>query len=142
MIRHYIDRLNSSRFFAGVLMLVLNIGSKYIDVSLTSSQQAYLRGSLARQLLVFAVAFAATKDIVTSLVLTGVFHMLSYYLLNEESSLCIIPENWKQLQEYIDEDNDSIITDNEINKAIRVLEDAKRQRQKREHLLLRSKFGF
>ena len=43
---------------------------------------------------------------------------------------------------YIDEDNDSIITDNEINKAIRVLEDAKRQRQKREHLLLRSKFGF
>ena len=100
-------------------MLVLNIGSKYIDVSLTSSQQAYLRGSLARQLLVFAVAFAATKDIVTSLVLTGVFHMLSYYLLNEESSLCIIPENWKQLQEYIDEDNDSIITDNEIKEFIK-----------------------
>ena len=142
MIGHYVNRLNNSRFFAGVLMIVLNIGSKYIDVSLTSSQQSYLRGSLARQLFVFAVAFAATKDIVTSLVLTGVFHILSSYLLNEESSMCVIPENWKTFHDLLDENHDDIITDKEINKAIRVLEDAKRQQQKRNHLQLRTKFGF
>ena len=142
MIGRYIDRLNNSKFLAGVLMIVLNIGSKYIDVSLTSSQQSYLRGSLARQLFVFAVAFAATKDIVTSLVLTGVFHMLSYYLLNEESSLCVIPDNWKKFQNLLDENEDDIITEKEINKAIRILEDAKRQQQKRDHLQLRTRFGF
>ena len=142
MIGHYVNRLNNSRFFAGVLMIVLNIGSKYIDVSLTSAQQSYLRGALARQLFVFAVAFAATKDIVTSLVLTGVFHILSYYLLNEESSLCVIPENWKQFHDLLDENTNDVITEKEINKAIRVLEDAKRQQQKRDHLQLRTRFGF
>ena len=142
MIGHYINRLNSSKFLAGVLMIVLNIGSKYIDVSLTSSQQSYLRSSFARQLFVFAVAFAATKDIVTSLVLTGVFHILSHYLLNEDSSLCVIPENWKRFERLLDENEDDIVTDKEINKAIRILEDAKRQQQKREHLQLKNKFGF
>ena len=122
-------------------MIVLNIGSKYIDVPLTPSQRSYLGGALAKQLLIFAIAFAATKDVIISLVLTGTFHILAAYLLNEESSLCVIPDKWKRFEELIDENNNSIITDKEINKAIRVLEDAKRQKQKQAHLRLRNKFG-
>ena len=34
----YLGRLNSSKFFAGIVMILLNIGSKYITIELSKSQ--------------------------------------------------------------------------------------------------------
>ena len=55
MIMMYLGRLNNSKFFSGVVMILLNIGSKYITIELSKSQEAYLRNSLGRQLLIFAI---------------------------------------------------------------------------------------
>ena len=37
--------LNNSKFFAGIVMIMMNIGSKYISIKLTKSQE-HLRTSL------------------------------------------------------------------------------------------------
>jgi len=39
--------LNSSRFFAGLVMLALNIGSKYITIDLTAAQKKHLQVLIA-----------------------------------------------------------------------------------------------
>ena len=52
----YLYSLNDSKFFAGLVFIMLNIGSKYITLKFSKSQEAYLRLVLSRQLLIFSIA--------------------------------------------------------------------------------------
>ena len=98
VIGSYLGSLNNSKLFAGLIMIILNIGSK--------AQEKYLRNNVAKQVLIFAIGWMATKDIITALVITAVFHVLANHLLNEQSSLCIIPHSMRQFMHILDEDGD------------------------------------
>ena len=126
--------LNNSKFFAGVMMIMLNVGSKYIKVELTKSQERFLQKNVFRQVMVFAILWMGTKDVITALIMTGIFHVLANHLLNEQSNFCIIPEKWRQFEEVLDLDGDGKVTEAEIKKAKEILEKAKRKEVKRERL--------
>ncbi len=131
---HSLSSLNNSKFFAGLVMILLNIGSKYITIKISKSQEAYLRNNLARQMLIFAIAWMGTKDILIALAITAVFHVLTAYLFNEESSWCIIPKHLRQFEEVLDLNGDGKVTPDEIAKAKEILEKAKKIEKKRENL--------
>ena len=138
-IHNHILFLNNSKFFAGVVMILLNVGSKFISIQFSKSTEEYLKLNITKQLLVFAMAWMGTRDIYTSLVLTAVFTILSDHLFNEESPYCCVPEKYRLLAKVMDENNDGKVTENEINNAIAVLEKAKREKQiqrQREHFTL------
>ena len=118
--------LNSNKFFAGIIMLILNLGSKFITVKFSASQEAYLRNSVGRQLLIFAIAWIGTKDIYYSLAITAIFVVLADYLFNEDSDWCILSDNFKALKKEIDLNGDGIISDDELNKAIKTLQTYKK----------------
>ena len=84
---------NSSKLFAGLMMIFLNIGSKFVTIELSSNQKEFLANSILRQVLVFAVAFVGTRDLVVSLILTAVFTILVDGLLHESSPLSILPKS-------------------------------------------------
>ena len=84
--------------------------------------------------MIFAIAWTATKDIIISLIITAVFHILATHLLNEESSYCIIPNSWRNFEKILDQDGDGEITEEEIRKAKEVLEKARKKERKREAL--------
>jgi hypothetical protein len=129
-IHHHISFLNNSKFFAGVIMILLNIGSKFITIQFSKSSEEYLKNNITKQLLIFAMAWMGTRDIYTALVLTAVFVILSDHLFNEESPYCVVPHNMRVLQKAIDTNNDEIISEQEINTAIAVLEKAKAEKKK------------
>lgn len=129
-IMSYINSLNNSKFFAGMVMIMLNIGSKYITIKLSKSQESYLRNSIGHQILVFAICWMGTRDIVTSLILTTIFIILTQHLFNEESKFCIIPENWTKFEEVLDLDGDGKVTEDEVSEAIKILEKAKNKSKK------------
>lgn len=126
-----IHSLNNSTFFAGLMMMFMNIGSKYITIELSKTQEQYLRNSIARQVLIFAIAWFGTRDIITSLILTTVFVVLADYLFNENSEYCILPEQWKTLYSFVDTNGDGTVSEQEINQAIHVLEKAKLEYRKK-----------
>ena len=128
-IHRHVVLLNSSKFFAGMMMLLLNIGSKYATVKFSNSQQAALRNNIGRQLLVFAVAWMGTKDIYTSLFLTAAFMVLADYLFNENSLFCILPKKYKDLKDQLDLDGDGIISEDELNQAIKILKKAHKEKK-------------
>ena len=128
-IHRHVVVLNSSKFFAGMMMLLLNIGSKYATVKFSNSQQAALRNNIGRQLLVFAVAWMGTKDIYTSLFLTAAFMVLADYLFNENSLFCILPKKYKDLKDQLDLDGDGIISEDELNQAIKILKKAHKEKK-------------
>jgi hypothetical protein len=131
-IHHHILFLNNSKFFAGIVMILLNIGSKFISVQFSKSTEEYLKMNVTKQILVFSMAWMGTRDIYTALVLTAVFTILSDHLFNEESPYCIVPEKYKVLNKLVDTNNDGVVSEQEITSAIAILEKAKKEKNKKE----------
>jgi len=141
-VNNHIMYLNNSKFFAGVVMILLNIGSKFIVIQFSKSTEEYLKYSVSKQLLVFAMAWMGTRDIYIALGLTAVFTILSDYLFNEESKMCIVPPSYRVLNKLVDINNDNEVTEPELAAAIAVLEKAKREKQKLTQKQAFSKFDF
>ncbi len=131
---NYLSSLNNSKFFAGLIMIMLNIGSKYITIELSKSQEEYLRNSIGRQMLIFAISWMGSRDIIVALTLTGVFNILANHLFNEESNLCIIPKEYRNFKHLLDENNDGVVTEAEIQKALEILNKAKKQQRNNDNL--------
>lgn len=129
-VNNHILYLNNSKFFAGVVMILLNVGSKFISIQFSKSSEEYLKMTVTKQLLVFSMAWMGTRDIYTALVLTAVFTVLSDHLFNEESPYCCVPEKYRVLSKIIDTNNDGEISQDEINNAITILENAKKNKEK------------
>ena len=131
-VNNHIMFLNNSKFFAGVIMILLNVGSKFISIQFSRSTEEYLKMNVTKQILVFAMAWMGTRDIYISLVLTAVFTILSDHLFNEESPYCIVPKKFRVLTKLIDTNSDGIVSDGEINNAISILEKAKQNKKKKD----------
>lgn len=139
---HHVMYLNNSKFFAGAVMILLNIGSKFIQIQFSRSTEEYMKYSVSKQLLVFSMAWMGTRDIYTALGLTAVFTILSDYLFNEECSLCIVPPKYRVLHKLIDTNEDGVVTEAEISAAIAVLDKAKREKQRKVQKDTYAKFDF
>lgn len=141
-INHHIMYLNNSKFFAGVVMILLNIGSKFITIQFSKSTEEYLKYNVTKQLLVFAMAWMGTRDIYAALGLTAVFTILSDFLFNEESSLCMVPHKYRVLHKLVDTNEDGVVSEPELSAAIAVLEKAKREKLRKEQKEAFKKFDF
>jgi|TARA_B110000261_G_C12924596_1_gene293858 hypothetical protein len=113
-----INSLNQSKVFAGILMILMNLGSKYISLELSETQEEFLSNIIIRRIVVFVVAFIATRDIIISFVLTGVFILLVSGLFNDNSDLCIIKKNNPQTK---------IITKDDVLKAKKIIKKYEKQ---------------
>lgn len=128
----YIHPVNNSKLFAGILMILMNVGSRYIEMGFTKSQENILKAGLGREIVIFCVVFLGTRDLVMSILMTAAFIILSEHLFNEKSQFCIMPNKLKHIASVIDMNGDDIITASEERKAIEILEKAKVMRKKQQ----------
>ena len=126
-IRENLASLNNSKFFAGLVMIMLNIGSKYITIELSKTQEEYLKNHVARQILIFSISWMGTRDILMSLALTAIFIVMTEFLFNENSKFCVIPLEYRKYKDVLDLNGDGVVTPDEIKKAEELLKKAKKQ---------------
>ena len=69
--------LNDNKFFVGIMLLVLNLGSRHLVDEFSTNPEEYSRNLVLRRLAVFAVCFVGTRDILVSIVLTAAFIIIS-----------------------------------------------------------------
>lgn len=141
-INHHIGYLNNSKFFAGIVIILLNIGSKFITIQLSKSTEEYMKMTISKQILIFSMAWMATRDIYTAFGLAAIFTVLSEYLFNEESSYCIVPHKYRVLHKLVDTNDDGKVSEKELSDAISILEKAKREKQRKEQQNALFKFNF
>ena len=118
-IHDHVQYLNGSKVFAGCMIIILNIASRFVNLKLSKSMEAYLKFTFSRQLLVFAIAWMGTRDIYIALLITIVFTICFSYLLNEDSPYCILHESFKEHHINL---LDNEITDDDVKKARELLE--------------------
>ena len=126
-IRENLASLNNSKFFAGLVMIMLNIGSKYITIELSKTQEEYLKNHVARQILIFSISWMGTRDILMSLALTAIFVVMTEFLFNENSKFCVIPLEYRKYKDVLDLNGDGVVSPDEIKKAEELLKKAKKQ---------------
>ena len=73
----YINAIGTSPFFIGVMMLLLNVGSRFITHELSHDDEEYSKNILLRRMAIFAACFVGTRDIVTSVLLTAAFVVIA-----------------------------------------------------------------
>ena len=141
-LNYYVLQLNSSKFFAGVIMILLNVGAKFITIQFSKSTEEYMKNTISKQILVFAMAWMGTRDIYAALGLTAVFTILSDFLFNEESAMCIVPHKYRILHTLIDTNNDGKVSETELAQAMSILEKSKRENQQLNQKKAFSNFNF
>lgn len=133
-IHRSIMSLNSNSYFSGIIMLMLNIGSKYVTIELSKTQEQFLKNKMGRQILIFSIIWMGMRDIYKSLILTAVFVLLADHLFNENSNLCVLPKKMRLIQNAIDVNDDNELSDVEVSNALMILEKAKKRTQQKNKL--------
>lgn len=85
-----IHSINTSKYFAGMLILLLNLGSRFLVMELSETQEQLLSNKIIRRFVIFTVVFVSTRDVLVSLVVTAVFIVLVSGIFNENSKYCIV----------------------------------------------------
>ena len=81
--------LNSNPYFIGTMMLLLNLGGRFISLEMSKHQEEFFQNPWVRRLLIFTVLFVGTRNVVVAFWMTLVIILIIGYLLNENSSLCL-----------------------------------------------------
>ena len=127
VVLEYLKALNNSKFFAGVVMIMMNIGSKYVTIELSKNQEQYLKNNIGRQILIFAISWMGSRDVLIALALTAIFTILADHLFNEQSQFCIIPRKYRRYEHLLDLDKNNEVTEEELKHAKEVLERSRKK---------------
>lgn len=125
-LKTFLNNISTNKLFIGLMMIFMNIGSRYIEIKLTKGQEMIVK-NIAREVLIFTIAFMGSRDIVISLIITAVFIILSNFVFNENSRFCILPKRFKKLNDVMDLDGDGRVSEEELKKAYDTLKKAKQQ---------------
>jgi len=120
--------VNNSKIFAGLVIIILNISSKFVTIKLSKTMESYLKNTFSKQILIFAIAWMGTRDIYIALFIVLIFTIFMEYLFNEESMFCILPQDF--MDHHIGLLNNDDVTDEDIKKANEVLVKAKAKESK------------
>jgi hypothetical protein len=126
-LHHHVQVINNSKIFAGLMIITLNVVSKFANIKLSKTMESYFKYTFSRQILVFAIAWMGTRDIYVALFITCCFIIVTEYLFHEESDYFILSEEFRDYHIGL-LDNDPEVTEEDIRKAKAILEKAKKQK--------------
>ena len=132
-IMHYLHSnimvVNSSQVFSGIMIIMMNLGSKYVTIELSKSSAEYLKLSVTRQIMIFVLAWMGSRNIYIALGLTAALIVLTDHLFNEESSFCIVPHEYRIMKDVLDTNKDGIVSKKELDDAMAILAKASKEKQ-------------
>lgn len=119
MIDTAFEFLNRNPLFSGVIMMMMQFGTRFIAIDLPKSSEKIFSHPWFRRLTVFAIAFMATHNIKYSIFLTLIFVIVFKFLVNENSRVCLLPQHMKE--------TDDKVTKEDAEKAVKTLEAYRKQ---------------
>jgi Ca2+/Na+ antiporter len=84
----------SSKIFNGLIMLLSNIGGRYIALDMPSNiEYMFTNYFFLRLIVMFSIFFMATRDIKISILLLLLFLIIIKFFINEKSTFCLYNQN-------------------------------------------------
>lgn len=86
-IEHVFMTLNTNPYFIGLMMLLLNIGGRFLGMEVTKEQEKIFMNPWVRRGLIFTVLFVATRNVFVAAIMTVFVLLIMSFLFNENSAL-------------------------------------------------------
>ena len=80
---------NNNPYFIGLMMILLNLGGRFISLEVTKQQEQFLQLPWVRRVLIFTVLFVATRNLWVAFWMTLIVVLFLGYLFNENSAMCL-----------------------------------------------------
>ena len=128
-VHNHISTLNSSKIFAGIMIIIINIASKFVTFKLSKTVESYLKFTFSRNILVFAITWLGIRDIYIAIIITILFIIIADYLMNEDSQFCLLPKSFINKHVSMLEGFDGKPTKEEIERCKKVLERAEEMKE-------------
>ena len=122
---NFISSLNNSKIFSGIVMILMNLGAKYVSLELSEAQEEFLSRKSIRRILIFAIFFMATKDVIISILLTWIFILFIGSVFNDNSKYSIIKKKTPKTK---------IIFKDDVIKAKKIIRKYEKQEQLKKNL--------
>lgn len=83
---------NNNKLLWGVSMLLLNLGSRHVAADLGRFHERVLASELAKKVILFAMFFVATRDVLTSFILCVVYVLVVDGLFHERRKFSVVKD--------------------------------------------------
>jgi len=80
------DQLGENKLFIGFVMIMVNIGARFIIEELSDEHREIAKGDAFRKIVIFCSVFMATRDIIVSLTVTTAFVILMNEVLKTDKT--------------------------------------------------------
>jgi hypothetical protein len=84
-----LNGINTSPYIIGSMMLMMNLGARFLSLEITKGQEQFLSHPWIRRFLIFVVFFIGTRNVWVAFWMALIVILLIGYLFNENSSLCL-----------------------------------------------------
>ncbi len=84
-----INGFNTNPYFIGIMMLILNLGGRFLAMDVSKEQEKFFSNPWVRSFLFFVVIFIATRNVLVAFWLSLVIVIVIKFLFNETSDLYI-----------------------------------------------------
>ena len=82
--------INTNPYFIGLMMLLLNLGGRFIGMEVSKEQEKFFQQPWVRRALIFTVLFVATRNVFVAFIMTIVVLLVISFLFNENSDLYLL----------------------------------------------------
>ena len=89
-ILYQIQDMNMNPYLLGIAYITLNLGSRFFVMSVSPGQEAFLQNMLFRPILLFAIMFIGTRNLIVAFWMTLLILVCLHFLLNENSSWFVL----------------------------------------------------
>lgn len=80
----YLDQMSENKIFIGLIMVLVNIGARFIIEELGEEHKKIIQNTYFRKFVVFCSVFMATRDIGVALIVTLIFAVIINEILGKE----------------------------------------------------------
>jgi hypothetical protein len=80
------EQLAENKIFIGLIMIMVNIGARFIIEELSDEHREIAKGETFRKIVIFCSVFMATRDIMISLIVTIIFVVVMNEVLKTEDT--------------------------------------------------------
>ena len=80
------EQLSENKIFIGLVMIMVNIGARFIIEELSDEHREIAKGETFRKIVIFCSVFMATRDIMISLIVTIIFIVIMNEVLKTEDT--------------------------------------------------------
>ncbi len=87
-----VHEINMNPYVLGVAYILLNLGGRFMVLSVTPGQEAFLQNIVFRPLLLFAIMFIGTRNLIVAFWMTLVVLLALHYFFNEHSDWYLLKD--------------------------------------------------